>query len=198
MVNYAQNNVINKFKSKKMNQKNVFPISILFSCIITSCNNKVVEHPTTKRETADTAKAEKVDYSKQGFGNILIDSQTTYKYKGIFEGNIRKIPLGIVNDKISQSVWFSRQAILLLADSLRKYGTLDGVRIHLIAYDTLKSAPGQYKSHQVSLVMVPTNPKPDDANKHIDNWQVLKNETEKAGFFKGLNHGELCPKICNY
>lgn len=203
MVNFAQKPAINKPKTKKMKQKILFALSLLFTLSIFSCTNKTAEPETTKQETAEPVKEQKVDFVKAGFGNILIDSQTAYKYKDIFEKNIRRPTLGIINDKISQAVWFNREAILLLADSLRKYQDLDGVRIHLMAYDTLKSAPGQYKPHQVSLVMVPTNPKQGDPTKHIDNWRVLRNETIKANAFlktlkpfDGLNHGELCPKAC--
>lgn len=173
--------------------------SLLF---IISCNESNVP-PQPKAE--NSVSALQFDYTKIGMGNILIDSQTTYKYKNNFEGKIRRFPLGIVNDKVSQSVWFSKDALLLLASYLQdSTNKLDGVRIHLISYDSLNTAPGQYKPHQVSIVMVPTIPKASDPKKHIDNWDILKftkykadSIFEKTHFVYGLNHGELCPQVCN-
>lgn len=178
--------------------------SIIMILISVGCNDKKDETTSSEKNTANAEAASETDYSMLGFGNILIDSPTTYKYKTNFEDRIRRFPLGVINDKISKSVWFSKDAIKLLASYLlADSNNLDGARIHFISYDSLNTAPGQYKPHQVSIVIVPTNPKPGNAKKHIDNWQILSAEKAKADEYLrklhilfGLNHGELCPQQC--
>jgi len=203
MGNSVLSNVINNRTIQNMKKEISIIAIILISIILCSCTNKKTG-TAAKQESADTTNSNKFDYTKEGMGNILIDSVTTYKYKDIFESKIRR-PLYVVNDKVSQSVWFDKDAILLLADYLRAdSNNLDGVRIHFMSYEKNKTAPGQYKEHQTSLALVPTNPLPTNKYKHVDNWKILVNERYKAdsilkkiGFMYGLNHGELCPQICN-
>lgn len=178
---------------------------IAFVCIITllSCSTNKKDKKTSNDVTSQSKSFENDEFSKLGIGNVLIDSVTTYKYKEIYERKIRKPTLGITNDKITQAVWFDRAAIEMLYKALEADKKLDGVRFHFISYDTLLTAPGQYKPHQTSIVVVPTNPNPTDPKKHLDNWNILKKQRliqdsifESLKLKSGLNHGELCPQKC--
>lgn len=179
---------------------------ITFICIVSllGCGTNEKEKKTTNDVLSQSESLKQDEFSKLGVGNILIDSATTYEYKEIFESKIRRPVLTIINDKITQAVWFDRAAIKMLWEALDSNKNLDGVRFHFISYDTLLTAPGQYKPHQTSIVIVPTNPNPTDLKKHVDNWNILKKQRliqdsifESLKLKSGLNHGELCPQKCN-
>jgi len=146
-------------------------------------------------------------FAKTGYANVIIDRETAEKYIGIYEDKIRRPVLGIINDKLSHAVWLDSAAINFLARYIKDSSQyqIDGVRVHFIAYDTIGTAPGQYKSHQLSFVIVPTKrngtvTNPDGSTRYIhkDNWDVFTPLylQYKNKFNGGLNHGELCPDYC--
>lgn len=187
-----------------IHSKALLSLLLLIFCTTMSCRTKEPINSKMEEPVDDDVTPNEFNYAALGMGNILIDSQTTYRYKSNFSSKIRRFPLGVINDKISKSVWFDREAIKFLAKYLEESKDLDGVRIHMISYDSLNTAPGQYMPHQISMVLVPTNPNPKDPTEHIDNWNILKMQKHisdsilliNPNFKNGLNHGELCPRLC--
>lgn len=119
---------------------------------------------------------------------------------------------------LSQGVWFGRCVFEFLGYLIENYDyEIDGIHIYGAAYSdiVLGTKNGQIAKHQSTLIMVPTQ-------KHEDNWNLIpdiieqpdKGEESKAisliarnnkfimnkkahvKFDAGLNHGQLCPQIC--
>ena len=108
---------------------------------------------TTEKSAGDSQS----DFLRQGTGNYLIDSATAYDYINRYEDKIRTPFLSITNDKLSKAVWFDIKALENLLNYLKDPKlNVDGVRLYLLSYKDLNTADGQYKKHQISVVLVPT------------------------------------------
>jgi hypothetical protein len=117
----------------------------------------------------------------------------------------RERPTGTPNpdlvDSLSISVWISKCVFKELSNLIRANSTsLDGIRVHLAAYDKLdrRSRGGQIYANQSTIIIVPTMR--DARGGHRDNWEILKTTAfyqKYIGFDGGFNHGELCPDVCN-
>jgi len=133
--------------------------------------------------------------STLGHGNIAVDA----------DNNVTKHR---ANDSLSQSVWFGKELIELLSDSLINNKNLDGVRIYYAAYrdSTNKSKFRMHRLRQSTLILVPTyqgSPDPKGGFYHHDDFifqHVRENGLSTTPITDGggsLNHGQLCPYNCN-
>lgn len=105
-----------------------------------------------------------------------------------------------INDSLSKAVWINKCVINEMAVYMS--GTaykLDGMRVHLSAYDKLMpEVPHQKVADQSTVVFVVTED--DLAGGHKDNWKIIPEiYKEKLAIFGGggYNHGDLCPNNCN-
>lgn len=110
-------------------------------------------------------------------------------------------------DSLSKSIWIDQCVISSVAKLLRlKKANLDGVNITMAAYNdnmyysiNKPENLGLLYPNQSTLLIVPTNL---DHGKHVPNWDIIdclyqKLINKKEFFPSALNHGELCPQLCN-
>lgn len=105
-------------------------------------------------------------------------------------------------DPLSESVWMGRCVFLYMRDQIVKSenqtaNKIDGVRVYMGAYSKMMGSivTGQIAPNQSTILLVPTN-EGTQQNVHIDRWDLF---APPQSFTKidVLNHGELCPQICN-
>lgn len=96
-------------------------------------------------------------------------------------------------DSLSAAVWFDK---CVLRDIVRELSdptkNLDGMTAFAAAYlkkDADSDARGQLYDNQSTIILVPTK---NSETGHEPQWEIF--DKHAAG---GLNHGQLCPQICN-
>ncbi len=97
-------------------------------------------------------------------------------------------------ESITNSVWFPTAFIHHMDTTLQNAkATHDGVRIFLGAYKS-KVVPSQGSNNQISMFFVGT--KPGLAEHHINDTAFFP-PVNGIGLRGILNHGQLCPQICD-
>lgn len=108
-------------------------------------------------------------------------------------------PVKFQKDSLSQAVWVDSCVIYFIQKTLRSFSSItDGVNIRTAAYfdNYTGTVRGRFKPNQSTIIIVPSSP--DNNNSHIDNWEIIDAILSyKSIKGAGLNHGELCPQICN-
>lgn len=113
-----------------------------------------------------------------------------------------KMPLPRQKDNFSKSIWIDACIIFTLEKLLKlPNANLDGVNLNLAAYHKYDPArvPSMLYGNQSTMLLIPSSLA---GGKHINNWAVLN--CLVAHYVKiylapppgGLNHGELCPQVC--
>jgi hypothetical protein len=198
--------------------KKVFIFLVSISVIISSCvtnnasNANELSSSSLKNSSNVRNDSDTVPLSSDLGSNILIDQETAFKYISTYENQIRKPALRVGNDKMTKSVWFDIKSLNWLINYIKRNhsNSVDGVRFHFMAYDENDIVKGQYSKHQMSIVLVPTEPGVNNNGEriHKDNWNLLEFERQSltnlyqsnkgANKVKGgLNHGQLCPQKCD-
>ena len=107
-------------------------------------------------------------------------------------------------DFFSKSIWIDSCVVFTLAKLLKlPNANSDGINMNLAAYDNYEPihVPSMLYSNQSTVLLVPSTLA---GGRHINNWAIVNCLFER---FKklyiaspppgGLNHGELCPQVCN-
>ena len=110
-----------------------------------------------------------------------------------------------LKDSLSISVWVDSCVVFALEKFIKDNSAkrIDGANIKMAAYETkdLVLRPSQKHHKQSTFIIVPTNP--NTTGGHDDNWTIIKSfykfirAYRPAGAPGGMNHGELCPQVCN-
>lgn len=104
----------------------------------------------------------------------------------------KQLDLGVTGgrDSISAAIWFDADFIKTVADKVNELSDADGINIHMGAYSQLDNTAhkGQLYMHQTTVYFLPSK---NDNGKHVDYWDAIDPKRESA-----LNHGQLCPIIC--
>ena len=141
-----------------------------------------------KKATGVQPDPEPVFVNAPGAANMYITEQEAGDYITHFREVFRHKDK---DDSLSRSVWFSKDVIKMLNDGLQnKSNNLDGVRLYLAAYDKKVPGTGSEDNNQATIILVPTT---DSSGAHADRWNIFKKPTG----MDVLNHGQLCPSICN-
>ena len=147
-----------------------------------SCNDN------PKNDAPEVTTIYRTDYkdtTSYGFGNLVdpaFAKECIENYEKVFRKHHK--------DTLTQGVWFSKEVIEYLDTTLKKDGTLDGVRFYIGCYKKDHEVPSQDYRNQFSIFGVAT--KKDPGGKHPNDWEALKDPTQNLV----LNHGELCPNRC--
>jgi hypothetical protein len=113
------------------------------------------------------------------------------------------MPLPSQKDNFSKSIWIDSCVVSTLAKLLKlPNANLDGVNINMAAYEKYEPArvPSMLYANQSTALLVPSSLA---RGKHINNWAIVNCLHDKFKLLYlapppgGLNHGELCPQVCN-
>ena len=117
----------------------------------------------------------------------------------VFDKVYRKYNLSsriALKDSLSKGIWLDSCVISFIADLLLKFPTiLDGVNLVTGAYfgNEPKVPNGLFRKNQSTIIIVPSN-----IITHSDNWDIIEAfMSSKRVSGTGLNHGQLCPEICD-
>ncbi len=133
--------------------------------------------------------------TKNDFAPInLITGKEAYTYIDNYKSAYSKTLKKVYNkDSVTNSVWFDTSFVYFMNDALKTEGKHSGVRVYLGQYNKMQqNIPGQCSPTQLSLFFIATN-------KNI----IKGTHQDDTSFFKPpnslsvLNHGSLCPKICD-
>ncbi len=97
---------------------------------------------------------------------------------------------------LSISVWVDSCVIYGLDALLKANPGHDGAFIKLGAYNTMVT-PSQFYPQQSTILVLPSK---DSSGVHVPDWHLIDNITmyfKAKGLAGALNHGELCPQICD-
>ncbi len=134
--------------------------------------------------------------SKKYFARFRDASNQIKLYEGAYRHNPMPETGTALKDSLSKKVWIDKCVISRLAGFIESNPSVDGINIKLGAYftkDPNGKHPGQGYDHQSTVIIIPTTGK-------IDNWKIvemIKDLVVKAFGDAALNHGALCPQICN-
>lgn len=145
----------------------------------------------------------KIDYAAPGFTNI-VDTKFADSCIKNYRMFIRD---SIKNDSSTQAVWFSKNVFNYVFAAINSTSSCDGVRIYFGKYYKLSDMDQGYigakYSTPISLFWVATKENSDPKKPHKDDWDFFP-KIYKSAIMKdpihtkaALNHGQLCPKICN-
>lgn len=115
------------------------------------------------------------------------------------------MPVSKQKDNFSKSMWIDSCVVSTMAKLLRlPNAQLDGVNLNLAAYLKFepKKVPSMLYANQSTILLVPSS---FARGNHINNWTIINCLNDKITPLKyppppppgGLNHGELCPQVCN-
>ena len=124
-------------------------------------------------------------------GNIATTLQDNYNH--IYR-TVRGLPRD--KDPLSEAVWMSRCVFIYMRDKIKdEANQIDGIRIYMGAYGKMTgTVPGQIDPYQSTILLVPTTKGGDKV--HNDSWDILRQKAP-IKIDDALNHGELCPQVCN-
>lgn len=161
------------------------------------------EAPTGSRTSNHKTIEQKISLTGTCSSSYLQDYSVAQPQYDAFRAIYRKEGTAQLKDSLSKTIWLDSCVVSTLQKLVNlPNANVDGVNINMASYDATiqPSTPvsGRFKQIQTTLILVPT---------HIvggvreDYWRIvdcLFNHVKKMNWFPaGLNHGELCPQVCN-
>ena len=159
----------------------------------TSTNSDMSEHGDDLIQIPTSGCAIKSNYLKPpGNANSEIEAFNKTYRKSTTLARLQK-------DSLSQAIWIDSCVIYFIDNLLKSNnGIVDGINIRTAAYfeNFNKPVKGRWKKNQSTIIIVPSSL---DHGRHIDNWDIIDAliAQKKRRLSGALNHGELCPQVCN-
>jgi hypothetical protein len=163
-------------------------------------------YPTYKRKVTDPKMSEHMDSLEvMPTDNCSLHCEyikpPTFATSEIYEFNrtYRKSTAKVQKDSLSKSIWIDSCVIFTIQNVLRNFSTdVDGVNIRTAAYlpSFTKTISGKIYKNQSTILIVPSSPS-NGGKDHLDNWNIIQKILDKHNYGSALNHGELCPQVCN-
>jgi hypothetical protein len=175
-------------------------ILLLFACSNNKENNQQIDNEKIKAEIqqkeADAEQnltASDADYKSV----VILNEEDAKSFARSYNRVIRSRLLG--NDDRSSSVWFDREVITLLYNAITETPRLDGVRFYFGKYPKNYKDPARAK--KLTMFMLLTVPgkynKTHNDTFYFKSQRPVTWDSKKASDFKNINHGELCPEVCD-
>lgn len=121
-----------------------------------------------------------------------------------FKSVYRKEGTSKLKDSLSESIWLDSCILFTLEKLIRlPNANIDGVNLNMAAYDPtiVPTIPvrGRFKDIQTTIMLVPTHTVGGVRQDYWDITDCLFKYAKALGWAPpgGLNHGELCPQVCN-
>lgn len=161
------------------------------------------EAPTGTRTSNHKTIQQKISLTGTCSSFFLQDYATAYPQHKAFDTIYRKEGTTKLKDSLSRSIWIDSCIVFTLQKLANlRYANIDGININMATYDkTIPVAvPGRGGRDIVStVILVPTHMVGSARKDYWDITDCLFNHAKALGWAppSGLNHGELCPQICN-
>jgi hypothetical protein len=167
---------------------------LLYSIILfVSCKNEQQKDKQSLNSN-DSTEVENVVSTRtdQYISSIIIDEADAKLLAKGFNREIR----GLGHRNRTSAVWFNKEVIKLLYDSLYSSNSkarLDGIRVYFGKYPSNAEENRRNKLTMFFLLTVPSK----DGKSHDDTFFFKRPPTWNKENFANLNHGELCPEVCD-
>jgi len=175
-------------------------ILLLLACSNNKENDKQMDNEKIKtaiqQQEAD-AEQDLTDRDKDYKSVVILNEEDAKSFAKSYNRIIRSRFLG--NEDRSSSVWFDREVITLLYNAISQTPRLDGVRFYFGRYP--KDYKDANRAKKLTMFMLLTVPgkhnKTHNDTFYFKSQRPVKWDSNKANDIKNINHGELCPEVCD-